>query len=125
MAECTTPAQLSESDYEAARAAGLLIVTVAEELRIHKFAEAIRRAGWIHATDKLPQVGQEVLLWVSAERWGEDDEGNRHVSDVSGVHLGECRRAESPYLDCYSSPFADVEVITHWMPLPGAPGTAQ
>jgi hypothetical protein len=121
MAENTTPAQISDSDYEAAREAGLLIVTVADEIRAHKFAEAIRRSQWIHTTEKLPQVGQQVLVWVEAERHGEDDDGNLICTDESGVHLGECRRLESPYLDCYSSPFADVEVITHWMPLPGAP----
>lgn len=42
MAETTAPPACTDQEYEAARAAGLLIVTTGEEAAIHKFAEAIR-----------------------------------------------------------------------------------
>lgn len=42
MSESTTPAKCSEQDFEAARAAGLLVVTSADEAAIHRFAEAVR-----------------------------------------------------------------------------------
>jgi hypothetical protein len=44
MSECTTSAQCTNEEYEAARAAGLLIVTTEDERAIHAFAEAIRSA---------------------------------------------------------------------------------
>lgn len=45
MSECTTAAKCTEAEYQAARDAGLLIVTVAEEIALHKFAEAMRAEG--------------------------------------------------------------------------------
>lgn len=77
---------------------------------------------WVPVQERMPEIGQEVLLWVYAERHGEDDDGNPYSTDVSGVHMGEYRSTiHGEYLDNYSSPFADQEGITHWMPLPPAP----
>ena len=42
MSENTTPARCTEAEWNAARAAGLLVVTTADEVALHKFAEAIR-----------------------------------------------------------------------------------
>jgi hypothetical protein len=44
--------------------------------------------------------------------------------DVSGLHLGESRMGDCGlYIDNYSTPFADVEGVTHWMlPEPPARG---
>jgi hypothetical protein len=54
MSECTTPAQCSEQEYQMARAAGLLVVTVSDEIAIHKFAEAIRAEDRANNSTKVP-----------------------------------------------------------------------
>lgn len=51
MSENTTPAMCSEAVYEAARAAGVLIVTAGEEAAIQKFADAIYAMGYEDAID--------------------------------------------------------------------------
>lgn len=51
MAENTTPAKCSESEYQAARDAGLLVVTTADEIAIHKFAAAMRAEGYAQAIE--------------------------------------------------------------------------
>lgn len=51
MAENTTPAMCSEVVYEAARAAGLLIVTTGEEAAVQKFADAMYAMGYSDAID--------------------------------------------------------------------------
>lgn len=51
MAENTTPAKCSEAVYEAARAAGLLIVTTSEEAAVQKFADAMYAMGYSDAID--------------------------------------------------------------------------
>lgn len=44
MTENTAPARCTEAEWELARDAGLPIFTTADEVAIHKFAEAIRAA---------------------------------------------------------------------------------
>lgn len=70
--------------------------------------------------DDLPPKGTEVLLWVAEDHW-EDD-----VHITSGaVHLGYVAEdAENPHR--YLVDYMDTEhsFITHWMPLPAAPGSA-
>lgn len=51
MSENTAPAMCSEVVYEAARAAGLLIVTTDEEAAVQKFADAIYAMGYSAAID--------------------------------------------------------------------------
>jgi hypothetical protein len=51
MAECTTSAKCTDAEYQAAREAGLLVVTVADEIAIHKFAEAMRAEGYAAAIE--------------------------------------------------------------------------
>lgn len=51
MAENTTPAKCTEQEYQAAREAGLLVVTTADEVAIHKFAEAMRAEGYVAAIE--------------------------------------------------------------------------
>jgi hypothetical protein len=80
---------------------------------------------WISVTERLPEAGQEVLMWVAAEVRGESDDGREIGQDVSQVAMGNCMTGPcGPYLSCYVSPFADFEHITHWMPLPPPPGVA-
>jgi len=42
MSESTAAAACTEAEFQAARGAGLLVATTADEAAIHKFAEAIR-----------------------------------------------------------------------------------
>jgi len=55
MSECTTKAQCTDEEYQAARAAGLLVVTTEDERALHAFAESIRtkafRAGYSAAIE--------------------------------------------------------------------------
>ena len=46
MAENTQSAKCSQSEYEAARRAGLLVFTTADEIAIHKFAKEIRESAY-------------------------------------------------------------------------------
>jgi len=86
--------------------------------------ERVEAAGWVSIDERLPEVGQMVLLWVYAKDMAEDEDGNPIEKDVSGVHMGECRHdlfANCAYIDNFSTPFADQEAVTHWMHLPAAP----
>lgn len=64
MAECTTPAKCSEQEYAMACAAGLLVVTVADEIAVHKFAEAIRKAA-IPTPEDIFRHGTPALHWTN------------------------------------------------------------
>lgn len=46
MAENTQPARCTEAEFKAAREAGLMVFTTADEVAIHKFAEAIRQEAY-------------------------------------------------------------------------------
>lgn len=82
MAENTTPAKCSEAVYEAARAAGLLIVTTGEELAVQKFADAMYALGYSDAIDfvatgeskdsREPSMREETVYEKSA-RWNWPD----------------------------------------------------
>lgn len=45
MAECLTPAKCSDEEFAMARKAGLLVVSVDDEIAIHRFAELVRLEG--------------------------------------------------------------------------------
>lgn len=51
MAENTAPAQCSEREFQAARDAGLLVVTTADEIAIRKFAQAMYADGYSAAIE--------------------------------------------------------------------------
>jgi hypothetical protein len=92
------------------------------ELRAILADRVTRADGWISVKDaRKPPPGKVVIFWVYGERHEEDDDGNRVVHDVSGIHTGEWRVSEhGNYFDCHSTPCADIEGVTHWMdpPLP-------
>jgi hypothetical protein len=77
---------------------------------------------WIPVTERMPEVGQEVLLWAEVhphaiERAKEDE----RTPPRSEVHMGEYRNSVyGPYLDDYAAPDDD-RYVTHWMPLPPTP----
>lgn len=53
MSENTAQAKCSEAVYQAARAAGVLIVTTGEEAAVQRFAEAMYRLGYSDGTDAI------------------------------------------------------------------------
>lgn len=74
--------------------------------------------------DTIPRDGRVVLLWVSAVRYGEDDDGRPFEQDCSVVDFGQwCALLDDGdgYADAYGAPHGDAQHVTHWMPLPAAP----
>jgi Protein of unknown function (DUF551) len=73
-----------------------------------------------------PKDGSLFLCWVAAVRYGETDEGQQYQQDASQVDFCQWRNCdESPnggYFDACCGQIADVQHVTHWMPLPDAPG---
>lgn len=64
MAENTTPAMCSEAVYEAARSAGVLIVTTGEEAAIQKFADAIQTAAYAEGRNDQWEEDRDLLRWA-------------------------------------------------------------
>jgi hypothetical protein len=75
---------------------------------------------WIPVTERLPEVGQQVLLWASVQRIGVTDEMEDYTYTEHEVHMGECRDgSDGPFIDDYmDDPDGG---FSHWMPLPEAP----
>lgn len=74
-----------------------------------------------------PKDGSMFLCWVWAERWSSPD-GNdsSYPHDVSQIDFCWWRsRADLPdagYFDAACGQIGDRQDVTHWMPLPAAPG---
>lgn len=66
MSESTAPARCTETEFEAARAAGLLVVSVDDERAIHAFAEAIR-ADLLSALEELVEIVEDAISQKSAK----------------------------------------------------------
>jgi len=70
----------------------------------------------------MPEVGQEVLLWVWAENDIRNDDGAYSTQGASQIYIGQCIDVGyGPQIDCHDFPFADRQHVTHWMPLPFPP----
>lgn len=70
-----------------------------------------------------PKDGSIFLCWVTAERYGETDEGQQYTQDVSQADFGWWRPSDDAgYFDCGCGQIADRQHISHWMPLPPPPG---
>lgn len=70
-----------------------------------------------------PKDGSIFLCWVTAERYGETDEGQQYTQDVSQADFGWWRSGDDAgYFDCGCGQIADRQHISHWMPLPPPPG---
>jgi hypothetical protein len=87
-------------------------------------AEATTTRSVWQPIETAPRDGQMILLWVRAVRYGEDDDGRPFESDCSSVDFGQWRELPDcdGYVEAFASPHGDAEHITHWMPLPAAPG---
>lgn len=78
-------------------------------------------SGW-RPIESAPRDGRMFLGWVSAVRYAEPDEGDPYEVDVSECDFCLWRDTElGGYVDAMSSPRADLEHVTHWMPLPEPP----
>lgn len=81
-------------------------------------------SGWIACNERMPEAGSEVLVWLAApafrgdSRIAMDTWGEQHEAPVSWSS------ATIPVGMGWDSG-TDWECITHWMPLPAAPGAAQ
>ena len=105
------PAQLNERD------AG-----IARDRAITQWGRLLN-AAWISVDDdRKPALGQVILMWVYAADEGEDDDGRPYSMDKSQVQMGEYREMDhGPFFDCFATPSAHHEGVTHWMPLPHPP----
>lgn len=94
-----------------------------------RFARAIEQAvmakrvpQWL-PIETAPKDGSIFLCWVTAERYGETDEGQQYTQDVSQADFGWWRPGDDAgYFDCGCGQIADRQHISHWMHLPPPPG---
>ncbi len=72
-----------------------------------------------------PKDGSLFLVWVHAEQHGEDDNGQFHAKDMSFPDIGWWRMGTNAvtygYVDYGAANSYNVEVPTHWAPLPDRP----
>jgi len=72
-----------------------------------------------------PKDGTNFFCWVSAEQYGETDEGQQYIVDVSQVDF--CMWMDFPeapdggWFEPACGQIADRQAVTHWMPLPPPP----
>ena len=79
-------------------------------------------AQWL-PIETAPKDGSVFLCWVTAERYGETDEGQQYSQDASQADFGWWRPGdEAGYFDCGCGQIGDRQHISHWMPLPPPPG---
>ena len=72
-----------------------------------------------------PKDGSLFLCWVNAERWSNFDGGcSSHSHDVSQIDFCYWNKGlgENGYFDPCCGQIGDLQLVTHWMPLPDAPG---
>ena len=97
--------------------------TIAERDSLRAEVERLRPK-WL-PIESAPKDGALFLCWVSAVRFGETDEGQQYQQDASQVDFCSWRVCdESPtggYFDACCGQIADLQHITHWMPLPPPP----
>ena len=73
-----------------------------------------------------PKDGTFFLGWVFAERYGETDEGQQFTHDESQIDRCWWRTGDhGGYFDNACGQLADRQAITHWMPLPPPPTSAE
>lgn len=122
-------------------------VKLANELHrfIHEYddADPYRSAWFMHRLERLiewaratppawqpietaPRDGSTFLCWVSAVLYGETDEGQQYQEDVSQADFCQWQSFEEApdggWFEPCCGQIGDSQGVTHWMPLPAAPG---
>lgn len=105
---------------------------IADSTALDGVADAIREVAdemdW-RPIETAPKDGTLFLCWVRAVKFGEDDDGRQFESDASEVDFCRWRSCdETPnggYFDNMAGQIADLQHVTHWMPLPPAPKGAE
>lgn len=120
MSENTTPAQCSEVVYEAARAAGLIIVTTGEEAAIQKFAAAIQAAAYADGrADEREAIAQ--LCAEEAANMRKEGEGCRDARYDWMAQGAEALADTLRGINSASGTPADPVLAAGWMPIASAP----
>jgi hypothetical protein len=75
-----------------------------------------------------PKDGTLFLCWVSAVQHGESDEGQQYQVDVSQADFCQWHAfeeaADGGWFEPCCGHISDQQAVTHWMPLPPAPGAS-
>jgi len=84
--------------------------------------------GW-RPIETAPKDGTMFICWVSAVRHGETEEGQQYQQDASQVDFCAWRSGpidiqDCGYFDAFCGQIGDEQAVTHWMPLPAAPGAS-
>lgn len=77
-----------------------------DALSLLKAQEVPDNGGWISVKDRLPDNGQDVLVYL--------DDGEE-------TRVAPCNYANGVWFDCVMNRVATLHHITHWMPLPEPP----
>lgn len=86
---------------------------------------ALRKDAEWQSIETAPKDGTMFLCWVTAERYGETDEGQQYTHDESQIDRGWWRTGDNEgYFDNACGQIGDMQYISHWKPLPPAPSAA-
>lgn len=95
-------------------------------LKVRNSAAAPAAASAWQPIKTAPKDGSLFLCWVYAVNYGETDEGQQYQVDVSQADFCQWQAFEEAPDGGWFEPccghIADGQDITHWMPLPAAPG---
>jgi hypothetical protein len=87
-------------------------------------ADADTAGAW-QSIETAPKDGRMFLGWVDAVQYGESDDGRQFETDVSDHDFCQWREDhDGGYFENMMGRVGDASHITHWMPLPAAPGDA-
>jgi hypothetical protein len=88
MSENTAPARCSEAEYEAARKAGILIVTAQNEAAVHAFAEAIRAEARASVAELIEVANRAA---IAAVRGDDNQPGTIRNQDLDALRAALAR----------------------------------
>lgn len=100
---------------------------LAEARAVLQAADAVSAgAGW-QPIETAPKDGALFMCWVAAVQYGTNDEGQQYQIDVSQVDFCQWQSFEEAPDGGWFEPccghISDHQRVTHWMPLPAAPGS--
>ena len=89
---------------------------LAEAKKLESCLRAVESSGWIRVEDRLPEDPEEIVLVFVSGR------PNHFIRLEQTYELATYNREDGWILDAY--PDWETPGVTHWMPLPVAPGEA-